>query len=43
MTDANAAKLDAFEKELEETPDVCMDSLKTNWDGILAGAILECI
>ena len=28
-------------KEYAEGGDACMDALKSNWDGILAGAILE--
>tara|TARA_B110000285_G_scaffold209216_1_gene250000 strand:+ start:117 stop:263 length:147 start_codon:yes stop_codon:yes gene_type:complete len=29
--------------EYAEGGDACMDALKSNWDGILAGAILEII
>ena len=44
MGDVNANTQDAYEKLLaEETPDTCMESLKSNWDGILAAAILEII
>ena len=43
MTDQPAEYKDGFERILEETPDICMDSLEANWDGILASAILEMI
>ena len=44
MADPNAGAQDIYEKTLaEETPDICMESLKSNWDGILVAAILEIV
>ena len=34
---------DIFQKELAEGGDVCIKALESNWDGILAAAILEII
>tara|TARA_B110001450_G_C17506735_1_gene434682 strand:- start:153 stop:770 length:618 start_codon:yes stop_codon:yes gene_type:complete len=38
-----ADQKDGFERMLDESNDVCMQSLEANWDGILASAILEII